>query len=101
MVWEDHRSVWTADPFGRAIVGNAEGRQSWRTQMHTDYLNPVIRQLRDQQVRFAPRDKKVEQVNRAEKLLTEIDPGRTYPYEYLCYRITDFRPGSFPAMKIR
>ena len=34
--------------------------------MHTDYLNPVIRQLRDQQVRFAPREKKVEQVDRAE-----------------------------------
>ena len=26
--------------------------------MHTDYLNPAIRQLRDQQVRFAPRDKR-------------------------------------------
>jgi RNA polymerase primary sigma factor/RNA polymerase sigma factor len=69
--------------------------------MHTDYLNPVMRQLRDQQVRFAPRDKKVEQVDRAERLLGEIVPDRTYPYEYLCYRITDFRPGSFPNMKIR
>jgi hypothetical protein len=27
--------------------------------MHSEYLNPVIRQLRDQQVRFAPRDKKL------------------------------------------
>jgi RNA polymerase primary sigma factor/RNA polymerase sigma factor len=69
--------------------------------MHTDYLNPVMRQLRDQQVRFAPREKKVEQVDRAERLLGEIVPDRTYPYEYLCYRITDFRPGSFPNMKIR
>ena len=31
--------------------------------MHTDYLNPAIRQLRDQQVRFAPREKKLEQVD--------------------------------------
>ena len=60
--------------------------------MHTDYVNPIIRQLRDQQVRFAPREKKIEQVNRAEKLLAELDPARTYTYEYLCYRITDFRP---------
>ncbi len=52
-------------------------------------------QLRDQQVRFAPREKKIEQVNRAEKLLTELEPQRTYTYEYLCYRITDFRPESF------
>ena len=69
--------------------------------MHTEYLNPVMRQLRDQQVRFAPREKKVEQVDRAERLIGEIVPDRTYPYEYLCYRITDFRPGSFPNMKIK
>src|SRR5438034_9588676 len=68
--------------------------------MHTDYLNPVIRQFRDQQVRFAPREKKIEQVNRAEKLLAELDAGRTYTYEYLCYRITDYRPESFPNLKL-
>ena len=65
-----------------------------------DYLNPVIRQLRDQQVRFAPREKKIEQVDRAEKLLGELDAGRTYTYEYLCYRITDYRPESFPDLKL-
>jgi len=68
--------------------------------MHTDYLNPIIRQLRDQQVRFAPREKKIEQVNRAEKLLAELDAARTYTYEYLCYRITDYRPESFPNIKL-
>jgi RNA polymerase primary sigma factor/RNA polymerase sigma factor len=64
--------------------------------MHSDYRNPVLRQLRDQQVRFAPREKKVEQANRAEKLLNELEPKRTYPYEYLAYRITDFRPETTP-----
>jgi RNA polymerase primary sigma factor/RNA polymerase sigma factor len=68
--------------------------------MHSDYLNPIIRQLRDQQVRFAPREKKIEQVNRAEKLLAELDARRTYTYEYLCYRITDYRPESFPNLKL-
>jgi len=68
--------------------------------MHTDYLNPVIRQLRDQQVRFAPRDKKLDQANRAERLLGELEPSRTYTYEYLCFRITDFRPESYPGMKL-
>lgn len=68
--------------------------------MHTDYLNPILRQLRDQQVRFAPRDRKLEQVDRAEKLLAELDPNRTYTYEYLCYRITDYRPESFPNLKL-
>jgi RNA polymerase primary sigma factor/RNA polymerase sigma factor len=68
--------------------------------MHSDYLTPIIRQLRDQQVRFAPREKKIEQVNRAEKLLAELDPSRAYTYEYLCYRITDYRPDSFPHLKV-
>ncbi|QDU30489.1 RNA polymerase principal sigma factor HrdB [Anatilimnocola aggregata] len=62
--------------------------------MHASYVNPVLKQLRDQQVRFAPRDKKIEQVNRAERLLAEMEKERTYSYEYLCYRITDYRPDS-------
>ena len=68
--------------------------------MHTEYVTPILRQLRDQQVRFAPREKKLEQVNRAEKLLSELENGRTYTYEYLCYRITDYRPESFPNLKL-
>ena len=68
--------------------------------MHTDYRNPGLRQLRDQQVRFAPREKKIDQVDRAEKLLGEIDPSRTYTYEYLCFRITDYRPEAYPHLKL-
>jgi RNA polymerase primary sigma factor/RNA polymerase sigma factor len=60
--------------------------------MNITYHSPLIRQLRDQQVRVASRDKKLEHVNRAEKLLAELDSGRSYPYEYLCYRITEYRP---------
>lgn len=64
--------------------------------MHTDYQSPILRELRDQQVRFAPREKKLEQVDRAERLLAELDPQRTYSYEYLCFRITDYRPEATP-----
>ncbi len=67
--------------------------------MHTAYINPAIRQLRDQQVRFAPREKKLEQVDQAEKLLNELDPERTYTYQYVCFRITSFRPDSYPDLK--
>ena len=68
--------------------------------MHTDYQNPIIRELRDQQVRFAPRDKKIDQVNRAEKLLMEIDPRATYTYADLVYKLTDFRPESYPNSEL-
>ncbi len=37
---------------------------------------------------------------RAERLLGEIDPATVYPYEYLCFRITDFRPTSFAQTKL-
>ena len=68
--------------------------------MHTEYKNPAIRQLRDQQVRFAPREKKLEQVDRAERLLSELKPDHLYTYEYLCFRITRYRPESYPSLKI-
>jgi len=63
-------------------------------------MNPALQQLRDQQVRFAPRDKKIDQVNRAERLLAELDPKRTYSYEFLCHRITDFRPDATPRVQV-
>ncbi len=66
--------------------------------MHSNYRNPIMRQLRDQQVRYAPRTRKIEQVNRAERLLSELDSGRTYTYEYLCFRITDYRPETSPSI---
>jgi RNA polymerase primary sigma factor/RNA polymerase sigma factor len=59
-----------------------------------------MRQLRDQQIRFAPREKKLEQADHAERLISEIDAARSYPYEYLCYRITGYRPDSFPQSKL-
>ncbi len=68
--------------------------------MHADYHNVALRQLRDQQVRFAPRDKKIDQVNRAERLIRELDPQRTYTYEYLCFRVTDFRPPADVDLKL-
>ena len=64
--------------------------------MHADYRCPVMKQLRDQQARYAPRSKKLEQVEQAEQLLQEISPEKCYPYELLCFRITGFRPEAVP-----
>ncbi len=68
--------------------------------MHSDYRHPIMRQLRDQQVRSASRDKRVEQVVRAEKLLVEVQPQRSYPYEYVWFRITNFRIETSPSVLI-
>lgn len=68
--------------------------------MHTDYRCDAIRELRNQQVRFAPREKKIEQVDCAENLLKDIQPQRNYNYEYVCFRVTGFRPEQSPIIKI-
>ena len=65
-----------------------------------DYKNPVLKQLKDQQVRFAPAEQRLQQLNRAERLLAEIDPAKKYPYPYLCFRITDYRPEAYANLLI-
>jgi RNA polymerase sigma factor (sigma-70 family) len=64
------------------------------------FKHPALKQLTDQQVRFAPPARRLEQLARAQKLLGEIEPGRAYPYQFVCYRITDFRPESYPDLLI-
>ena len=67
--------------------------------MHTEYLSPAIRQFRDQQVRFAPREKQIEQTDAAERLLNELDPKRTYTWKYVCHRVTNNGYESNPDLK--
>ena len=64
------------------------------------FKNPALKQLTDQQVRFAPAARRQEQAARARQLLTEIEPGKHYPYQFVCYRITEFRPESYPDLLI-
>ncbi len=70
--------------------------------MHKDnkYSSLIIRELRDQQSKYAPREVKLKQASRAEQLLAEIEPARVYPYEFLCDRLTDFRPDSDPSKTV-
>jgi RNA polymerase primary sigma factor len=58
----------------------------------TNFKQPVLKQLTDQQVRFAPPARRAEQLVRAERLLAEIDPSKRYPYPFVCWRITEYRP---------
>src|SRR5438132_9108175 len=62
------------------------------------YKSQALKELADQQVRFAPPARRLEQLKRAEQLLTEIDAHREYPYQFVCYRVTDFRSESHPGL---
>lgn len=65
------------------------------------FINHALKELTDQQVRFTPPSRRQEQLARTEKLLAEIEPTKEYPYQYICFRITDYRPDSYPELVIR
>ncbi len=64
------------------------------------FKHPALRELTDQQVRFVPPPRRLEQLARAERLLAELDASRQYPYQFLCFRITDYRPDAYPDLLI-
>ncbi|MCL2742640.1 MAG: sigma-70 family RNA polymerase sigma factor [Planctomycetaceae bacterium] len=57
----------------------------------TNYLLKEIQELASQQIRFAPRGKKIEQSLKAEQLYNEISDSQLYSYRFVCRFITDFR----------
>jgi RNA polymerase sigma factor (sigma-70 family) len=65
------------------------------------YRSQALKELADQQVRFAPPARRLEQLKRMEHLLGEIDPVREYPYQFVCYRVTDFRSEANPGLLIK
>lgn len=64
------------------------------------YKNPAIGELAAQQMRYAPREVRLEQIERAETLLESIDPKASYPYQDLCHQITTYRPESYPELAL-
>ncbi|MHC4736958.1 MAG: sigma-70 family RNA polymerase sigma factor, partial [Planctomycetota bacterium] len=48
------------------------------------------------QLRFASQDQCLKQLDAAEKLLMLIDSDKEYPFEFVCFRITGFRPKDMP-----
>jgi RNA polymerase sigma factor (sigma-70 family) len=62
------------------------------------YNNPAMRKLAEQQVRYAPRDVRLKQVEQAEEFLREIDPAADYRYRDICQRITAYRAELYPDL---
>jgi RNA polymerase sigma factor (sigma-70 family) len=57
-------------------------------------------ELAQQQVRFAPPSRRLDQLAKAEALLTDIDASKEYPYQFVCFKVTDFRPDAYPELVI-
>lgn len=49
------------------------------------------------QLFYAPPERRIKQVLRAEQLHDQIDPARNYPFDYLSYRITGYRTEDTPS----
>ncbi|MHC4215936.1 MAG: sigma-70 family RNA polymerase sigma factor [Planctomycetota bacterium] len=43
------------------------------------------------ELRFVPREQKEKELNAAENLLGILEPNKEYPFEFICYRITEYR----------
>ena len=69
-----------------------EKQEHERSAAVTGFKHPALQQLTDQQVRFAPLARRLEQADQARRLLGEIEAGKRYPYQFVCFRVTGFRP---------
>src|SRR4051794_30113931 len=77
---------------------DAPGRISEGTM--GEFRHPALKQLTDQQVRYAPPVKRREQLAAAGRLLGDVDPVRAYPYQFVCFRLTGFRTDAYPDLLI-
>jgi len=56
-------------------------------QFHHTEMSDLAKQMT-----YSPAKVRLEQVARAERLACLITPGKAYPYEFVCYQITGYRP---------
>lgn len=63
------------------------------------FKHPAIKQLTDQQVRYAPQDAKIDQVERAEKFLETLDRSRNYSYAEICDQVIGYKGEMYPQLE--
>jgi RNA polymerase sigma factor (sigma-70 family) len=66
----------------------------------SEFKSQALKELTEQQTRFAPPLRRQAQIANAQKLLGEIEPGKAYPYQYVCFRLTDYRSDAYPDLRI-
>lgn len=66
----------------------------------TEFKNPILKELTEQQTRFAPVVRRQAQIANAQRLLREIEPGKAYPYQYVCFRLCEFRSDTHPDLRL-
>ena len=59
-----------------------------------------MKQLAEQQMRYAPREVRLQQIDKAQSILSLLDPDQDYPYQDLCEQLTSYRPDRYPDLVI-
>ncbi|OQA01736.1 MAG: RNA polymerase sigma factor SigA [Planctomycetes bacterium ADurb.Bin412] len=52
------------------------------------------------QARYAPERQRFMQLDACETLIRLIEPGKTYPFEFVCYHLTGYRPKTEKASRL-
>ncbi len=71
-----------------------------REEPVTTFKNHALKELTEQQTRFAPAARRLSQIANAQKLLSEIEPGKAYPYQYVCFRLTEYRSDAHAELRV-
>ena len=79
---------------------DVESQNKGREEPVSDFKTLALKDLAEQ-TRFAPSVRRQAQATAALKLYAEIELGKTYPYQYVCFRVTDYRSDSYPDLMIR
>jgi len=66
----------------------------------SEFKTIALKDFTEQQTRFAPPVRRQAQVASARKLLAEIEPSRAYPFQYVCFRVTEYRADAHPDLMI-
>ena len=64
----------------------------------TGFRLDVMRDLADQLTRFAPSARQAEQAAKVAALRQDMNPERVYPYQFVVWRITGYRPEDRPRL---
>ncbi len=66
----------------------------------TEFKSLALKELTEQQTRYAPPARRQAQIANAQKLLGEVDPGKAYPYSYVSFRVTDYRSDAHADLRL-
>ena len=64
------------------------------------FKNPALGELTVQQIRYAPHEVKLQQMEAAEQLVGELKVETSYTWKSICKKITSYKPKNYPDLLV-